>query len=207
MGRQRQGCAEVVEPSLAVSAAPLAPARPPAAALRPERRELQCRECRLLLRVTSVPESKTVRARHGFQCVLLCPGLSSPAPSRHPRAASDPTPSAEAERGTDSPAAPTNDSAVLHNKASHRSHWSCYFNQILADSPLKNLCLPPVIGAGSPDSSAESSEFENPALHRQPDTPFASAHSRPLASVHTVSHPGLSLVLFSGETWDFFQAA
>ena len=40
-GKKRQGRAEVVEPSLAVSAAPRAPARPPAAALRPERRELQ----------------------------------------------------------------------------------------------------------------------------------------------------------------------
>ena len=48
-GKKRQGRAEVVEPSLAVSAAPRAPARPPAAALRPERRELQCRECQLLL--------------------------------------------------------------------------------------------------------------------------------------------------------------
>ena len=49
MERQRQGHAEVVEPSLAVSAAPRAPARPPAPALRPEQRELQCRECQLLL--------------------------------------------------------------------------------------------------------------------------------------------------------------
>ena len=40
-GKKRQGRAEVVEPSLAVSAVPQAPARPPAAALRPERRELQ----------------------------------------------------------------------------------------------------------------------------------------------------------------------
>ena len=40
-GKKRQGRAEVVEPLLAVSAVPQAPARPPAAALRPERRELQ----------------------------------------------------------------------------------------------------------------------------------------------------------------------
>lgn len=163
MGRQRQGHAEVVEPSLAVSAAPLAPARPPAAALRPERRELQCRECQLLLRVTSVTESKAVRARHEFQCVLLGAGLSSPASSRHPRAASDPTPSAEAEHGTDTLTAATNDSSVLHNKASHHSHWSCYFGQILADSPPKNLCLLSIIRAGRPHSLAESSGLQKTA--------------------------------------------
>ena len=41
-----------------------------------------------------------------------------------------------------SPTAPTNDSSVLHNKALHRSHWSCYFDQILADSPALHPVSP-----------------------------------------------------------------
>ena len=64
-----------------------------------------------------------------------------------------------------SPTAPTNDSSVLHNKALHHSHWSCLFGQIVAVSPPKNLGLLPIIRAGRPHSSAESSELENQALH------------------------------------------
>ena len=106
-----------------------------------------------------------------------------------------------------SPTAPTNESAVLHNKALHHSHWSCLFGQILSDLPLKNICMLPIIRAGRPYSSADSSKLKNQALHPFSPIFLHLSHSRPLTSVYKVSHFGLLLMLFSGETWDSFQGS
>ena len=98
-GKKRQGRAEVVEPYL-LSVQPLG--------LLPGHLQLLCGPSEGSSNAESassswghdVTESEAVKARHGFQHVLLGAGLSSSAPLCHPRAASDATPSAEAERGT-----------------------------------------------------------------------------------------------------------
>ena len=100
-----------------------------------------------------------------------------------------------------SPTAPTNESAVLHNRALYHSHWCCHFGQILADSSLKNICMLPIIRA------ADSSKLKNQALHPFSPIFLHLSHSRPLTSVYKVSHFGLLLMLFSGETWDSFQGS
>lgn len=132
-----------------------------------------------------------MKARHGFRVSPWCwPVLTSPfthreqLQSRHQ--VQRPSP-AQA-----SPAAPTDGSPALHGEALHHSHWSCSFGQTLADSPLQNLCLLPIIRAGSPNSSAEPSELENRALFLSP-----TSHS-PLHAVNpsvvSVSHLGLLLI-------------
>ena len=164
MERQRQGRAEVVEPSLAVSAAPRAPARPPAAALRPERRELQSesassswgQQCHSVqgsegqTRVPacppgrwSVPTCPFTPPESSFRCDTKCRGrawhrLLLQLPQM---------------------------TALFSTTKPYITHWSCYFGQILADSPPKNLRCLPLTTEGRPHSSAESSELENQALH------------------------------------------
>ena len=155
---------------------PRAPARPPAAAPRPERGALQCRECQLLPQVSSVSESTAVKARHGFRVSPWCgPVLTSPFTHREqlqPRHQVQRPSPAQA-----SPAAPTAGSPALHSEASRHSHWACSFGQTLADSPLQNLGLLPIIRAGSPNSSAEPSELENRALRFLSPTSHSPLHA------------------------------
>ena len=161
---------------------PRAPARPPAAAPRPERGALQCRECQLLPQVSSVSESTAVKARHGFRVSPWCgPVLTSPFTHREqlqPRhQVQRPSPAQAAH------AAPMGCSPALHSEALRHSHWVCSFGQTLANSPLQILGLLPIIRAGSPYSSAVLRARKPVSLLSQPDIPLTPARSRPLARV------------------------
>ena len=124
----------------------------------------------------SVSESTALKARPGLRVSPWCgPVLTSPFTHREqlqPRhQVQRPTP-AQA-----SPAAPTGSSPALHSKASRHSQWACSFGQTLADSPLQNLGLLPIIRAGGPNSSAEPSELENQALRFLSPTSHSPLHA------------------------------
>ena len=155
MERQRQGRAEVVEPSLAVSAAPRAPARPPAAALRPERRELQsesassswgqqCHSVQGSEGQTRVPPCPLQR-----WSVLTCPFMPPESNFRW-----DTKRRGRARQRLLLQLPPM--TALFSTTNPYITHWSCYFGQILADSPPKNLRCLPLTTEGRPHSSAES---------------------------------------------------
>ena len=104
-----------------------------------------------------------------------------------------------------SPAAPTNDSAVLHNKAlithtgpdtlsrswliSHQRNYVCS-----PSSEQEDHILQLILQNSKTSLSTLSARY---SIHL--------SYSRPIASVYTVSHLGLLRRLFSGETWDFFS--
>ena len=104
-----------------------------------------------------------------------------------------------------SPAAPTNDSAVLHNKAliTHTGPASLARSWLIRHQ-RNYVCSP-------------SSEQEDHILQLSPQNSKTRlstlsarysihlSHSRPLASVYKVSYLGLLLMLFSGETWEFLS--
>ena len=104
-----------------------------------------------------------------------------------------------------SPAAPTNESAVLHNKAliTHTGpdtlarSWLIHHPRTYDASPLpqkEDHILQLILQNSKIRLSTLSARY---SIHL--------SHSRPLASVYKVSYLGLLLMLFSGETWEFLS--